>query len=162
MRSFLDLWILNRPNRPFEPARRDALLREARLYTFAKAAEKLSRVWFSDEDYDDLSVRLEEYILIGGGYGTVTNKIALRSAQQGRGRRGYILSRIFQPYSYMKKRYPVLQKHKWLLPFCQVRRWLALLSPAKLKSSVKELNLSGTISEERREKSEALLRRLEL
>lgn len=161
-RSFLDLWILNHLKRPFDPDRRDALLREAQLYTFAKAAEKLSRVWFSGEDYDGLSEGLEEYILVSGAYGTVGNKIALRSAQQGKGRVGYILSRIFQPYSYMKKRYPVLQKHKWLLPFCQVRRWLGVLAPKKLKSSVKELNLTRTISEEKRRKSEALLRQLEL
>ncbi len=162
VRPFLDLWILNHLKRPFEPERRDALLREAQLHTFAKAAEKLSRVWFSGEACDGLSEGLEEYILRSGAYGTVDNKIALRSAKQGGGRRGYILSRIFQPYSYMKKRYPVLQKHKWLLPFYQVRRWLGVLSPAKLKGSVKELNMTRTISEEKRRKSEELLRQLEL
>lgn len=49
------------------------------------------------------------------------------------------MSRIFLSYDSLKVLYPTLQKHRWLTPIMQVRRF-RLLFKGKMKTSLHELN----------------------
>ena len=158
IRPLLDLWLLNRKV-TFDPEKREALLKESGLLTFEKAAVKLSEVWLSGDAHTELTAKTEEYILSGGVYGTVSNRTAVLQSQKG-SRAKFLLSRIFLPYGSLKGQFPILQKHKWLLPFCQVHRWLRLLRFDRFKQAVQETTGSLTLSREECASADALLKQL--
>lgn len=155
VRPFLDIWILNHRVEHIADARK-ALLEKGGLLTFAACAEKLSKVWFSGAETDTLTERLQEYVFSGGKYGDLKNRIAAHQSPNG-GKFRYAMERIFQPYDVIKHFYPILQKHKWMLPFCQVARWCRILFGGGIKRSVKELQANANISQENVDKTRNLL-----
>ncbi len=141
IRPFIDLWLLDNVVNADQRGR-DALLRSGELLQFAQAARKLSRVWFGGEAEDPLSGRLQSFLLHGGVYGSVDNRVALQQERKG-GKWSYLLSRIFAPYNKLKSYYPVLEKHRWLMPVMQVRRWFMLLRPDVARRAKKEIAASN-------------------
>lgn len=160
IRPFLDLWILNHcidSNR----AVREKLLVEGEFLTFAQAAEKLSEVWFSDGQRDARSDRLERFVLDGGVYGTMENHIAVQQTQRG-GKLQYVLWKVFLPYDRLKFHYPILQKHRWLTPLFEVRRWIKLIFTQDVKRSLRTLETNADIASEQMEEMAELLKSLGL
>ena len=127
IRPFLDLWILDRREN-LDFTARDTLLSEGGLLKFAQSVRKLSRVWLNREEPDEVSVQMQDYLLRGGVYGSSENRVALLQKERG-GKVGYLLSRIFISYEKLKRYYPILEKHRWLMPIMQIRRWFKLLKP---------------------------------
>lgn len=160
IRPFLDLWILNH-RIAHDRNEREALLAEGGLLTFARAAEKLSEVWFSDGEADPLSMQFGQYVLSGGVYGTLKNNVAVKQIQQGSKFR-YAVSKIFLPYDIIKYYYPILQRHKWLLPAYQIIRWFRLAFCGGARRSLKTLKTNASMSEQERMDTAELLKRLEL
>lgn len=144
IRPFIDLMILD-GSQEADKENRDKLLQEGNLLKFAKAARKLSRIWFSNEPYDYISQQMEDYILRGGVYGNNENRITVQQQKKG-GRIKYALSKIFIPYDVIKFHYPILQKHKWLIPFMEVRRWFKLIFCGHAKRTLNELKYNQSIS----------------
>jgi hypothetical protein len=62
------------------------------------------------------------------------------------GRLKYALSKIFIPYDVIKFHYPIVQKHRWLTPIMEVRRWFKLIFCGHLKKTAKELKYNSGIS----------------
>ena len=58
----------------------------------------------------------------------------------------YFWSRVFVSYDALKYLYPVLQRHKWLFPLMQFRRWGRIVLKGRVKRSVRELQISSSIS----------------
>ena len=81
---------------------------------------------------------------MGGVYGSTDNRVALQQKKKG-GRIGYVLSRIFIPYAKLKRYYPVLEKHRWLMPFMQIRRWFMLLNPDVARMAKREMAVNGKL-----------------
>jgi len=123
IRPLLDVWLLRQQYSYTD--RLDMLLEESGLTTFERAARHLAAVWLADATHDDVTARMEAFILHGGVYGTLQNQIVVE--QKRKGKLGYVLSKIFLPYNRLKHQYPVIQRHKWLTPVCAVRRWCRLL-----------------------------------
>lgn len=144
IRPFIDLWILDNIKES-NNENRNQILNQGRLLKFAEAARKLSRIWFENEEYDYISQQMEDYILRGGVYGTSENRITVQQQKKG-GRIKYALSKIFIPYDVIKFHYPILQKHKWLTPFMEVRRWFKLIFCGHAKRTLNELKYNQTIS----------------
>ena len=160
IRPFIDLWLLD----GYEGADRlgrEALLAKGHLVKFANAVRSMSRVWFCGGEANELDTEIQDYILHGGLYGSVDNRVALQQRKQG-GRIGYMLSRIFAPYSRLKRYYPVLEKHKWLLPVMQVRRWLKLFEPEVARMARREIGVNGAIDKTRAEEMNAFLKKMGL
>lgn len=143
-RPFLDLYLLTRDRQNEE--RRAALLHKGGLEAFERVARALSSCWFEGEELDILGQRAENFVLRCGAYGSKSNAILLAKEKAGGGR-GYILSRIFMPYDSIKCSYPILKKHKWLLPFCQIARWFKLISPGRARSAAREIKTTYNLSE---------------
>ena len=160
IRPFLDVWVLNH-RIDFDREKREKLLSDGGLDVFAKQAELLSEVWFGNAEHTEISKQMEEYILRGGVYGTTTNRVAVQQQKQG-GKLKYALSRIFIPYDVIKFHYPILQKHKWLTPIMEVRRWGKLIFCGHLKRTVNELKYNGTISEDSAADARTLLKNVGL
>lgn len=144
IRPFIDLWILDRLD-SVDTSKRDSLLNKGKLLTFANVARRLSRIWLENAEHDNVTLQMEEYILRGGIYGNNTNRIMVQQQKKG-GRIKYALSKIFIPYDVIKFHYPILQKHRWLTPFMEVRRWCKLIFCGHLKRTTKELKYNSSVS----------------
>lgn len=155
VRPFIDLWILDNIDGA-DKKKRDELLKEGHLLKFANAVRNLSRVWFENEKADANSRQTEEYVLRGGVYGNRENRISVQQQKSG-GRAGYVLSKIFIPYDVIKFHYPLLQKHRWLTPFMEVRRWGKLIFCGHLKRVTKEIRYNNSITEEEAKSAQKLL-----
>lgn len=160
IRPFLDIWVLNH-RIDFDREKREKLLFDGGLDVFAKQAELLSEVWFGNAEHTEITRQMEEYILRGGVYGTTTNRVAVQQQKKG-GKVRYALSKIFIPYDAIKFHYPILQKHKWLTPIMEVRRWGKLIFCGHLKRTVKELKYNSTISEDAAAETRTLLKNVGL
>lgn len=160
IRPFLDIWVLNH-RIDFDREKREKLLSDGGLDVFAKQGEFLSEVWFGNAEHTEITRQMEEYILRGGVYGTTTNRVAVQQQKQG-GKMKYALSKIFIPYDVIKFHYPILQKHKWLTPIMEVRRWGKLVFCGHLKRTVKELKYNSTISEDAAAETRTLLKNVGL
>ena len=137
VRPFLDLYILSRSKKD-----KTGLLEENGLMPFYEASKKLSDVWFNGESHDEITKKMEKYILDGGTFGNLKNRVTVGKAKSGNGI-SYVFARLFSPYGVMKNKHPSLRKCPLLLPFFYVKRWLTPLFDGRLKKTAKELNLSA-------------------
>lgn len=155
VRPFLDLWLLDKIDGASQN-NRDELLSSAGLLQFANVSRKLSKVWFSNENMDDLSMQMQSFIFNGGLYGSSDNRVAIQQKRKG-GKFGYILSRIFVPQAKLKRYYPILEKHPWLMPVMQVRRWFMLLRPDVARMAKREISSNGNIKKSKAEEMNVFL-----
>ena len=139
VRPFVDLFLLETklPRREEEVA---ALCREAGIHRFYENVQALTAVWFKGAAHTAATCRMEEYILSGGVFGTHENSVAVDRQRQG-GKAGYLLHRIFMPADGLCRKYPSLEKHRWLAPAYQLRRWAEGLTPEKLGNARQDLDL---------------------
>ncbi len=145
IRPFIDLWILDTQIEEIDKHKRESLLEKCGLLKFASVAQNLSKCWFDGLAFDELTLKLQSYILVGGVYGSAQNRVALQQTKKG-GKLGYILSRMFIPYDKLKRYYPILEKHRWLMPFMQIRRWGMLLKPSVAKMAKAEVSANKSIN----------------
>ena len=156
IRPFIDLWILDGLDGA-DAAKRNVLLEQGGLLRFAEVCRKLSRVWFGGEAADPICERVEAYLLYGGVYGATENRIAVGQQKKG-GALRFALSRVFLPYDVIKFHYPILQKHKWLLPAMQVRRWGKLIFRGGFRRGMKELQYNQSIDGAKADETASMLR----
>jgi len=147
VRTILDLWIFNN-NVGYDRSKIETMLNDSGLTKFESSVRKLSEVWFSGCDEDEIIGTLGTFILTGGIYGNIENRVAIKQNKNG-GKLNYVGSRIFIPYEFLKFRYPILQKHKWLLPICHVRRWFHLIFKGRIGYSLNELKLNQQLTDEK-------------
>lgn len=146
IRPFIDLYILNHKFN-FDKEKCNLLFARGGLTDFAKAAELLSEVWFNNAEHTDITYRMQEYILCGGVYGTHENHLMVQQRKLG-GKFEYILYKIFIPYKELKKLYPILEKHRWLTPAMEIRRWFRHIFVWRLKRAKTELECNNSVSED--------------
>ncbi len=160
IRPLLDDWILQ--NRvPHDVALRRSLLSEGGLSAFEDAKNRLRNVWFADAAPDELTQQMQEFILSGGTYGRTEARVLVQKGKKGGGAR-YILSRIFSSYDSLKHHYPILKKHRYLMPVMQVRRWISLLLQGKSRKLINEINVVRTATDEQADAAVNLLSKLGL
>ena len=160
IRPFLDIWVLTH-RVPHDRDKREQLLADGGLTTFAEQAERLTEVWFGTAAHDESTRRLERYILIGGVYGTVDNRMSLRQARSG-GKLRYACSRIWLPYETLRTHFPSLDGKPALLPLYEILRWGKLLFCGGVTRSVTELRINNSIGKERAEAAAQLFSELGL
>ena len=173
IRPFIDLYLI-RQNTDCDRAALDEMLTRYGLSRFESAAVALSDLWMQGGEVNaECGMRnaefceselaaFEEYVLTGGVYGSSEQYVAARQRGGRRGKFRYILGRIFMPYSELKKRHPVLEKHKWLTPVFEVWRWCGLAVPSRLKRGGKELSSAMRVDGARVTSVETLLESLGL
>ena len=160
IKPFLDIIVIEN-NMCLNPVKCNELLNKGNLLKFSDNAKKLANVWFKGAERDEMANCLEEYVLHGGVYGTLKNKVVAQQAQRG-GKFRYALTRIFQPYEQLKQAYPIIKKHKWLMPFYQVVRWFRIIFKGNVKKSMQEFSMNATVGDETRERTKELLNELGL
>lgn len=158
VRPFIDLYLLE-SKLSFDRASFEKMLLECGLVKFYEAAKKLCLVWFEGLEQDELTREMERFILTGGVNGSKKKSIAAKQQRKG-GKIAYLSERIFQPYGIMKEKYPILKKHKYLLPFCHVKRWFSLLKNGKMSDLKKEYNADKAVEMQKAEDMNAFLSKL--
>lgn len=146
IKPILDLWILNK-SKALNTEKKEEMLNKSDLLTFENSIKTLSEVWFSDRPHTELTMQLEEYVLTGGVYGNLKNRVAIAQAQKGN-KSKYLFSRVFVSYEELKTIFPVLNKHKWLFPFMQSIRWFQIIFTGRTKRSVKEIAINNSRTDE--------------
>ena len=133
------------------------------LLPFARKVVKLSRYWFGNEKQNESLMDFEQYVLNGGVYGTIDNKISVGASVK-KGKVGYVLKRLFIPYRSLCLLYPSLRKFPILFPFYQVRRWFRLLkrNGVKVSGAVRELKVVSKVDAETKQKMDKMLKELGL
>lgn len=135
VKPFLDLHILNKKMH-FSREELERLLNKGNLLAFEQEATKLSNAWFLEAESDEIGEALQQYVLYGGVYGVMDNRIAVQQVKQG-GKFAYLLSRIFVSFKELSIKYPSLKKRKILFPLYQIYRWFDLLINKKSRQYTK-------------------------
>lgn len=160
IRPFLDLLILNR-HLTYDAAIKEDLLRQGSLTVFDETARALSGVWFEGLPHTELTQMTEQFIISGGVYGNMENKVAVQQQKKG-GKLHYVMAKIFPPYRTLKLQYPILKKHCYLMPVFIVVRWFRWLFGKNAKRTASEFSMNRSISDEKVNAAAELCRRLGL
>ena len=160
VRPFIDLFIMKNNIGYDERTVRD-YCRQCDIEDFYNNLLNLTDVWFDGDEHTPLTQRIEDYILQGGLYGTLENKVIVSQSKRG-GKLKYVLSRFFMPYEALKNYYPVLNKHKWLFPFMQIRRWIRFLLKGKFKKGIREIRVNQRVEKSQTEKMRDFLKEVGL
>ena len=158
VRFFLDTWILTHKV-PHDRKAREAFLKKGFRFEFALATERLTEIWFGSKTMDEASGYYAAYILRGGNFGTLSNRVALRRTKAG-GKFRFLMKRIILPYDLIKYYFPILQKHKWLTPWYQIVRWWNLLTKGDLNHSVSEFHAATNFDNANKTHADILLKHL--
>lgn len=160
IRPFVDLKIIL-DNFEFDNSKLTDLLEKAGLTTFYDTAKRLAKMWFEGYESTELALTLENYILQSGIYGNVENKIAVINEKNGN-KAKYIMSIIFPSLKSLKKKYTILNKAPFLLPFVHVYRWFASFFKGSYKGILRIFKTSGNLSDAKQNEIGNLLKSLDL
>ncbi len=137
IRTFVDLWLM-KENMPYDEERLNEMLRQCELLLFAENMLALVSDWMHGNDLTDMQKQILTFVLNGGTYGVLDNRVAVSHSRK-QNFLLYVFTRVFPNYKAMVYLYPILRKHRILMPFCQVHRWFHLLNRDKLKKAETEL-----------------------
>lgn len=155
IRSFIDIWVLRNKLQFDEKILRD-LCKQAKIEEFYDNVLDLINVWFNGENQTELTNKMQTYILNGGIFGELSNRVAIQQIITG-SRFKNIINRIFMPYKSLVIKYPYLKGKSFLTPFFQVRRWIETIKKGRFNKSVNELKTNTDISVETVDKLSELL-----
>ena len=148
IKFFIDTWLYKNSNE-YDSEKVANLLKKGDLDLFDEKVGRLVDVWFNGANRDDLTDRIESFIIGGGVYGSSENRVKIAQARtKNKSKFKYIWGKIFLKYDAMKYMYPVLEKHRWLLPFCQIHRWFAKLFKGRAKNAVNDIKINNSITTE--------------
>lgn len=132
IRAFFDQWLIYRKFKDeFDQDKLNETLRKANLTEFEKHARELFLYWFEGvpPKNPELTAKMADYVAKSGWVGTYEQFNATMAAENAgvtNSKTFAKISRCFKiinsPYEDMANRYPILVKHKWLMPFCRIHR----------------------------------------
>lgn len=160
IRPFLDLWVLTGRQDCNEAAFLE-LCNSAKLNRFADAAFALMNAWFGGNPHSEVSKHLACYIIGGGVYGSLSNKVVMAQIRTG-GKLKNLWNRLFVPIGEMQLMYPILKKRKWLLPVYHFVRWYQVIASGRITKAVTELQLNQSSSSDQIQDAEMLIKYLGL
>lgn len=145
IRPFLDLWIL-RKREDFDEKNLLELLKKCNLVSFYNEVCLLSEIWFGNKEHNATTLKMEQFILEGGVYGSSKKGAVIGIAQHGGSKFRYKWSIAFPSYIDMCNIYPKLKKHKILLPFYHIKRFFTKVfgkSKNRTKKRAETINKSS-------------------
>jgi hypothetical protein len=160
IKPFVDLLVIRNKLAYDDGLLRD-LLRRCGMETFYEHILHVTNVWFGDEKHDPLSMQIEDYVVKGGVYGSLENRIAVEQGKRG-GKLRYVLSRIFLPYESLRQYYPILKTRKWLYPVMLVRRWFRFLFSRRWKHGMREIQVNQSVSKSQADYTKEFIRHIGL
>lgn len=146
VRYFLDMYLINK-KMTFDYDYLNAELKKIGLFDFNETVKELSAVFFDNKVQDNRLKELSRFVYISGAHGEQTFfSMAMISPVDTKKKGFFFTNKIkyfydawFIGYDGMKERYKVLNKHKWLLPFCYIHKGIYTIIK-KPKAIVREKN----------------------
>ena len=132
VRQPIDLWVWQQayPNMNMDILR--TKLEELSLLAFFEYTQTMLRVWFDDQQPDERSVFMTNYIFSSGCFGAKEQVdashgllVARQSGSISKGRSHQLRETVFPSLPVMCCRYPVLKRRPWLLPILWPVRWVS-------------------------------------
>lgn len=131
IRAFLDQWIIYRHYKDkINTEKLDDILKKCKLYEFNRNAMELCAYWFEGKDnVSDTIKKMADYVAKSGWVGTykmakatemATNAGATNSKNIAKLKKYFSI--LSTPYEQMVHRYPILEKHRYLIVFCRIHR----------------------------------------
>lgn len=160
VRPAIDLVVM-REKLPYDDEKLTQMLKSACILSFAKAFTALSKAWFENGERDELTERMERYVLYGGIYGNLDSYIATSQVRRG-GKFKNIMARIWLPYSSLVILYPQLKGKRVLQPFYEAKRWFKVMKKDVRKKCAAEIKGNLNIDKGRVESIDSLFRDLDL
>lgn len=156
LRTLIDVYLYNSKEKNLDKAYIRQELKNTKLSGFERYCRVVSNKLFSKPelfDFDSLNEKEKkflEYILGSGTYGNSENNIRNRLKEKSKNKSiskksvyKYYLSRLFPDLSWYKYHKPFVYKHKILIPFYCVYRWIR--SIPKTKTIIKEVKVTNKI-----------------
>ena len=119
---------------------------ECGILTFYQKCCDLIDVWFGNKEHDNVTLDMEKFVISGGTYGTLSNKLAVERTEVSNSME-YLLKRIFMKKSDLQIIYPQLKQYSALFPYYTVKRWAGLLNKSKQRRIFWELKTNSCITE---------------
>ena len=160
VRPLADLFLAER-NIKVQKKELYTLLEEAGLTKFYENIKDLAAVWFGDKQHTKMTRQIEAYILSGGAYGTLENRVTMQR-QKKNGRAAYMLYRIFLPYEKLTQLYPILKKHRYLTPLMEVDRWCKIIFSKRIKRMMREMKMHADTNSNTADTAKTLIEELGL
>ena len=160
VRSFLDIYLLLNSSK-LNCGGFEELCKKGGTLKFAQESIALANAWFAGSEPKVFNEMMEDFILNGGVYGQIENKVMLQQAKRG-GRWKYLCSRIWLPYEWLKYSYSSLEGRRWLTFFYQIRRWFSIITQKRVGKGVNELKASKNIERAETIAFAELIKELEL
>lgn len=159
IRPFLDLWLLRTKTEYDEDTVR-SMCSDCSILTFYEKCCNLVDAWMTGNSVPENLTMFEDYALNGGVFGNKEN--ALASKQREHRGFGYYFYRVFMSRALLETEYPELKERPYLVPICQMKRWLRLLNRKKRKQVRKEIANVRAMKPETIDSFDKLLASLEL
>lgn len=135
IRHMVDLWVFKKHYKNLDDKYIEAELQKLQLYNFYENIINTLNVWFEQKENNEVSDFITGIIFNSGVFGTNQAhvlsdalKLSKTKEQQKNIKKAKLISEIFPSYSFMKRRYPILDHNSWLLPAL----WLVRLADAVL------------------------------
>lgn len=149
IRPFLDIYLLKK-SCVYDVDKLNGMLSKVEAKRFFDIASRLTDVWLGCGEHDDVTRRMEHFIILGGVYGSTENSIAVMQNRE-KGRLGYILHRIWIPYELLCTSYPRLRGRRWLQPYYELKRLITILFDSeKRKRKTKTLNAIKDVDDDKK------------
>ena len=158
IKPFIDLYLIKNAISLNQSKLLD-FLKKGKLEEFYYKIMHFIEVWFDEKEYDEFSLLLEDYVLLGGVYGSAEQQNAVASIKTKK--RSGLIKKVFLPYKTLKEYYPILNKLAILYPFCVViRLFRVLFNKERLNRAKKEIKAS--LDEDKKQKIEKLFKELNI
>lgn len=160
IRSFMDIYLLNQKMQ-YDIEKTRSLCQKGGLLTFFECICDTANVWFGDGEHTDVTCAIEQYILPGGTYGSLDNKLAMSGNAAG-SKSKYIFNQLLPPLKNMQYAYPFLKKAPVLLPVYWVMRAVRLAFSPKGKSGMREISAMTKLDKTKQQSAADLVEMLGL
>lgn len=132
IRSLVDIWLYNNEYRNTLDMNYLKLgLAELGLSEFESTIYKVATQLFSGDIWDDTTLTITNYVITSGTYGTKSTAVKAGLIEKGGNKLSYLISRIFPKKSFLKIKFPILEKWPVLLPACW---FIRIISGSFIKS----------------------------
>ncbi len=125
LRHFIDLYVLDILNLNEKESLITEELSKLGLDEFYRSIKRMLTCWFENAEYDEISILMTKKIITSGTFGNSDSRFIATTAKKSRN--AIFWSNVFLPYKEMAKKYPLLNKHPFLLPIFWIIRIINIL-----------------------------------
>lgn len=156
LKSIIDLYVFKSvfPNMDWEYI--ESVLKKLSLLKFSATVDRLLEVWFENRESDEATDSMTDVIFKTGIYDMDGSLFAASIIREGRSnlssRRNsarWLMKTVFPPAKSLELLFPILKKHRAMLPLCWVLKWIDVLfgRPERIRAKLKIIKSAAKDSE---------------